>query len=63
MEFLGDIEGNGVDAVRLTMGKILRSFPQVENAYFLKLKYKEEDTFRIALIIDSSETSHAFGEK
>jgi hypothetical protein len=63
MEFLGDLEGNGVDALRFEVGKILRSFPQVENAYFSKLKYKDEDKSRIALIIESSETSHDFGGK
>ena len=42
MEFLGDIEGNGVSALRLDVGKILLKFPQVENAYFSKLKYKGE---------------------
>jgi len=63
MEFLGDIEGNGVAALRFEVGKILRSFPQVENAYFSKLKYKGDDKYRIALIIESSETSHELGSK
>jgi len=63
MEFLGDLEGNGVSALRFEIGKILRSFSQVENAYFSKLKYKDEDKFRIALIIEASESSHELGKE
>ena len=63
MEFLGDLEGNGVSALRFEVGKILRSFSQVENAYFSKLKYKGEDVFRIALIIEASESSHELGKE
>ncbi|MFW2373371.1 MAG: hypothetical protein ACN4GM_09655 [Gammaproteobacteria bacterium] len=63
MEFLGDIEENGVSALRFEVGKILRSFSQVKNAYFSKLKYKGEDKYRIALIIDASESSHELGKE
>lgn len=45
MEFLGDLEGDGVDALRFEVGKILRSFPQVENAYFSKLVYRGRTSF------------------
>jgi hypothetical protein len=63
MEFLGDLEGDGVSALRFDVGKILRSFPQVRNAYFSKLKYKGEEKSRIALIIDVSETSNELGRE
>lgn len=63
MKFLGELEGNGVSALRFEVGKILNSFPQVRNAYFSKLKYKGEDKYRIALIIDSSESSHELGRE
>jgi hypothetical protein len=63
MEFLGDIEGNGVSALRFEVGKVLREFPQVKNAYFSKLKYKGEERLRIALVIDSSEASNELGRE
>lgn len=63
MEFLGDIEGNGVSALRFEVGKALKKFPQVKNAYFSKLKYKSEETFRIALVIDASEASNELGRE
>ncbi|MGL4822789.1 MAG: hypothetical protein ACRC2W_07345 [Plesiomonas shigelloides] len=63
MEFLGDIEGRGVSALRFEVGKILRNFPQVKNAYFSKLKYKTEEKFRIALVIDAYEASNELGRE
>ncbi|MGX5172434.1 hypothetical protein ACUR5C_00235 [Aliikangiella sp. IMCC44653] len=63
MEFLGDIEGSGASALRFEVGKILLKFPQVKNAYFSKLKYKGEEKFRIALVIDASETSNELGRE
>ncbi|RVU33358.1 hypothetical protein EOE67_17340 [Rheinheimera riviphila] len=63
MEFLGDLEGNGVSALRFEVGKILRKFPQVKNAYFSKLKYKTEEKYRIALVIDASEASNELGRE
>jgi len=63
MAFLGDLEGNGVSALRFEVGKILRAFPQVRNAYFSKLKYKGEEKYRIALIIDASESSNELGRE
>ncbi len=63
MDFLGDLEGDGVDALRFEVGKILSSFSQVKNAYFSRLKYKSEDKFRIAMIIESPEASHELGGK
>lgn len=61
MEFLGDVEGNGVNALRFEVGKVLKAFSQVKNAYFSKLKYKGEEQIRIALVIDSSEASNELG--
>ena len=61
MVFLGDLEGAGVDTLRFDVGKILLTFPQVRNAYFSKLKYKNEEKYRIALIIDSTDSSHELG--
>jgi hypothetical protein len=63
MEFLGDLEGNGVTALRFEVGKVLRRFSQVENAYFSKLKYRGEDKIRIALIIDASQSSNELGKE
>lgn len=63
MEFLGDPEGNGVSALRFDVGKILRQFSQVENAYFSKLKYKGEDKIRIGLIVIASESLHELGKE
>ncbi|WP_100916031.1 hypothetical protein [Pseudoalteromonas spongiae] len=63
MEFLGDLEGNGVSALRFEVGKILLKFPQVNNAYFSKLNYKGEEKFRIALVIDTSEASNELGRE
>ena len=63
IEFHGDIEGNGVDALRFEVGKVLRPFSQVKNAYFSKLKYKGEDKYRIALVLDASETSNELGKE
>lgn len=63
MQYLGDLEGAGVDALRFEVGKILINFPQVRNAYFSKLKYKNEEEFRIALILDSTESSHEIGRE
>ena len=61
MEFLGDLEGNGVAALRFEIGKILKQFPYVKNAYFSKLQYKGEDKTRISLVIESSEPSSIVG--
>jgi len=63
MEFLGDLEGNGVSALRFEVGKVLRKLPKVKNAYFSKLKYKAEEKFRIALVIDASEPSNELGRE
>lgn len=63
MQFLGDLEGSGVDALRYEVGKILSGFPQVRNAYFSKLKCKSEDKFRIALILDSINSSNELGSE
>lgn len=63
MEFLGDLEGNGVSALRFEVGKVLRKLPKVKNAYFLKLNYKAEEKFRIALVIDASEPSNELGRE
>ena len=61
MEFAGDLEGNGVNALRFEVGKILKTFPYVRNAYFSKLKYSGEDKPRISLVIESSEPSKVVG--
>jgi len=61
MEFAGDLDGNGVNALRFKVGKILKSFPYVKNAYFSKIKYKGEEKPRISLIVDSSEPSNVIG--
>lgn len=63
MEFLGDLEGNGVSALRFEVGKVLRKLPKVKNAYFSKLNYKAEEKFRIALVIDASEPSNELGRE
>nr|WP_086938943.1 hypothetical protein [Thaumasiovibrio occultus] len=63
IEFLGDLTGNGINALRFKVGKALRLFPHVINAYFSKLKHKNEDKYRIALIIDSHENSHELGRE
>jgi hypothetical protein len=61
MEFLGELEGNGVDALRFEIGKILKQFPHVKNAYLSRLKYRGEDKQRISLVIESSESSSEVG--
>jgi hypothetical protein len=63
VQYLGDLEGAGVDALRFEVGKILADFPQVRNAYFSRLKYVNEDKFRIALILDSTDSSHELGRE
>ncbi|WP_339106702.1 hypothetical protein [Roseovarius rhodophyticola] len=61
MEFLGDIKGGGIGVLRFEVGKVLRSFPQVKNAYFSKLKHKDEEKVRIALIVEASGASIELG--
>jgi hypothetical protein len=61
MEFAGDLDGNGVNALRFEVGKILKTFPYIRNAYFSKLKYKGEEKPRISLVIESSEPSKVIG--
>lgn len=63
ISFIGDIQGNGVQALRFEVGKVLRSLPEIRNAYFSKLKYKNEEKFRIALIIEATNTSNDLGRE
>jgi len=54
MDFAGDISGDGVIALRLETGKVLKQFPAIQNAYFSKLNYRGEDITRVCLIIEYS---------
>lgn len=61
IEFGGNIEGNGVSELRLQIGKVLRQFPQIKNAFFVKVRYRSEEIDRFALIIDAPDNSDQLG--
>lgn len=61
VEFVGDLDGNAVNALRFEVGKILKTFPCIRNAYLSAIQYKGEKKPRISLVIESSEPSEVIG--
>ncbi len=61
MDFLGELTGLGVDVLKLEIAKVFKDYSFIRNAYFTKLKMRNEDKIRIALIIDSSEPAKKVG--
>jgi len=53
IEFIGDIQGSGLNALRIEIAKRLRDFAPVTNARLAKLKYLGEKQPRICLIVNA----------
>ncbi|MBM3116077.1 hypothetical protein [Jeongeupia naejangsanensis] len=54
---LGNVEGAGVNSLRIALVARLRSFSGVANAYLAKIQYVEEDELRVGLAIDAPSIS------
>lgn len=55
-EYLGDIEGNGVQELRFELAKCLMEYPKVTNAWFSRIKHQTEEKIRISLLVDAQDT-------
>jgi hypothetical protein len=53
--FLGEMQGNGLMALRIELAVRLRAFPAVKNAHLSRLMYQGEATFRNCLVIAAGE--------
>lgn len=55
--FRGNVEGNGVNDLRIELTKRASQFSAIENAWLAKIQYATEDTVRIMLLVDSPSSS------
>jgi hypothetical protein len=59
MEFLGDVQGAGVNSLRISLAERLRSVSGVSNAYLARVQYSGENKPRVALAVDATSIPEA----
>ncbi|KUM03813.1 hypothetical protein Cv017_17320 [Chromobacterium subtsugae] len=59
IEIVGDIQGQGVNALRMELAIRLLRFPAIQNAYLARVKYKSEQTIRVLFVISAEGITEA----
>lgn len=54
IEILGNIQGQGVNALRIELVTRLLHFPEIQNAYLARAQYQSEQTIRLLLVISAN---------